>query len=96
MSKINNYEQNFTDRLQDAAAKAGLVLMASAALLGTVEMTDGREKAVLLQPAMTFAPVSDLSHSPNDMQRREREEEAGNHYVSYGTTMRTPSRTGKQ
>lgn len=95
MSKTNNYKQTVTDRLQDVAAKAGLVLMASAAMLGTIELTDGREKVVLPQPALAFAPVSDVSRNPNDMQRREREEEASNHYVSYGTAMRTPSRAGK-
>lgn len=96
MSKTNSYKTLLTDEAQKLATQIGLVLMASAAMLGTVELSDGREKVVLPQPAMVFAPVSDISRNPNDMQRREREEEAGNHYISYGTAMRTPSRTGKQ
>ena len=89
MSKTNT---TLTDQIQDVAAKAGLILMASAAVLGMVEMTDGREKVVLVRPSLAFAPVASSS---NDSQRREREEEASSHYISYGTAMRTPSRTGK-
>lgn len=89
MSKTNT---TLTDQIQDVAAKAGLILMASAAVLGMVEMSDGREKVVLVRPTLAFAPVA---NSNNDSQRREREEEASSHYISYGTAMRTPSRTGK-
>lgn len=90
MSKTNT---TLTDKIQDVATKAGLLLMASAAVLGTVELTDGREKVVLVRPTMAFAPVS---NSSNDTLRREREEEASSHYVTYGTAIRTANHSGKK
>lgn len=67
--------------------------MASAAVIGTVELTDGREKVVLVRPTMAFAPVSS---SGTDTLRREREEEAGSHYITYGTAIRTATHSGKK
>jgi hypothetical protein len=93
MSKTNIEKLNFVDRVQDVAAKAGLLLMASAAVIGTVELTDGREKVVLVRPTMAFAPVSS---NGTDTLRREREEEAGSHYITYGTAIRTATHSGKK
>jgi hypothetical protein len=90
MSKTNI---TLADKIQDVAAKAGLLLMASAAVIGTVELTDGREKVVLVRPAMAFAPISS---SGTDTLRREREEEAGSHYITYGTAIRTATHSGKK
>src|SRR4051812_23020204 len=96
MEKIKTIENLLSDEAQQFAAKAGLVLMASAAILGMVELSNGREKAVLSRPAMVFAPINSQVGNGTDTQRREKKEEASSHYVTYGTAIRTPSRTGKQ
>lgn len=90
-------EKFLTDQFQTSAAKIGLVLMASAAMLSSVEMSDGRERVVLVQPGLAFAPVENKVNNPDTNLRQERNEETGTHYVSYGTLMRTQSRAaGKQ
>lgn len=94
---MSKQKQSPIEQMQDIAAKAGLVLMASAAMLGMVELTDGKEKILpVSRPAFAFAGDNLQNNSPNDVQRRDREEEASSHYVTYGTAIRTPSRTGKR
>lgn len=99
MSKTNIEKSTATADLQDIAQKAGLYLMAAATVIGIAEITDRPEKVLpTLQPAYAFAGENEQMTGPNDAMRlrREREEEAGAHAVSYGISMRTPSRTGKQ
>ena len=96
MEKIKTIEKLLSDEAQQAAAKLGLVLMASAAVLGMVELSDGREKVVLSRPATVFAPINNQIGDGMDTQRREKEEESSSHYVTYGTAIRTPSRTGRR
>lgn len=96
MLKTKNYKVHLTDEVQQFAAKAGLLLMASAAVLGMVELSDGREKVILTRPSAVFAPINNQIGQGTDTQRREKEEEASSHYVTYGTAIRTPSHTGKK
>lgn len=96
MSKTKNYETSFAERCQQTAEKIGLVLMASAAVFGSVELTDSREKVVLNQSPLTLVPISNTISNPNDILRREKEDDSPLHYISYGTSLRTVSRTGKQ
>lgn len=96
MSKTNSYKTLLTDEVQKLAATFGLILMAAAAVLGMVELTDGRERVVLTRPATVFAPINNQIGEGTDSQRREKEEEASSHYVTYGTAIRTPSRTGRR
>jgi len=96
MEKIKTVEKLLSDEAQQFAAQAGLILMASAAVLGMVELSDGREKVILTRPSAVFAPINNQIGQGTDTQRREKEEEASSHYVTYGTAIKTPSHTGKK
>lgn len=96
MNKTKMIQNLLTDQFQSTAAKIGLVLMTGAALVSSVEMTDGHDKRIVLQPAPALNPIEDKVSNPDNNMRQERNEETGTHYVSYGTLMRTASRTGKQ
>jgi hypothetical protein len=82
-------------RLADVAAQSGMLLMATAATIGMLELQEhpgDKRVAVPHQPSFAFA--GETSHTGNDSQRREREE-VGPHYVSYSVAQRTPGRAGR-
>ncbi len=93
MLKTNSQNINSSALL----ARLGVIVMAAATVLGMTELTERHDIKVLttMQPAYAF--VNGVSHSPTngDNNIRREKDEVGRHAVSYGVTMRTPSRTGK-
>jgi hypothetical protein len=82
-------------KLADVAAQSGMLLMATAATFGMLELPDHPDKRVIVptRPVFAFADESAPTGSDNTL-RREREE-AGPHYISYSVSQRTPGRSGK-
>jgi hypothetical protein len=86
-------KQNIQDSLADVAQQLGMVLMATAATVGMLELPDHPNSRLIVpnQPAL----VAVTAEEGNNPLRREREETAP-HHISYSETQRTPGRTGKQ
>lgn len=101
--KNKNSQPVLTDRLQDAAARVGFVMMAGAATVMSLEaLGHGRHEqhhrvVVPSQPA--YATVDLHGQGGGDKERSARErttrEETGPHFTSYGASQRTPARAGR-
>lgn len=83
-------------RLADVATQSGMLLMATAATIGMLELPEQPDKRVVVphQPAFAFATENSDNKLQDNSLRREREE-TGPHYISYSVAQRTPGRTGK-
>ena len=95
MSKINNLEQIITQATQEVGNTLLFGSLATAAVLSTVQLSDGREKAVV--PAVAaFAPITDVHElnpvDTDNTMRREKENEVGAHGAIYTVNRSTPSR----
>jgi hypothetical protein len=82
-------------KLTDAAAQSGILLMATAATLGMLELPDNPDKRVIVPSRPVFAFAGENTQSDTDNTLRREREEAGPHYISYSVSQRTPSRHGK-
>lgn len=82
--------------LSQIATSTGVLLMTAATTLGLVDVPAHPDKRAIVpnQPAFSFANDTAQQEAEGNQLRREREE-TGPHYVSYGISQRTPSRTGK-
>lgn len=96
MSANKNNNNTFENIMANSAIvgqNLGIVLMAAATTLGLVEISNHENTKATLA-AQPVYEVAGTSESPNPI-RRERTEETGPHYISYGVGQRTPGRTGK-
>lgn len=97
MANKINIQNDAKQALNNFATSAGLLLMTAAATTLMLEVPEHPDKsAVLTAQPVYSAPGQIAEHgtNPNSEMRREREE-TGPHYISYGNSQRTPSRTGK-
>jgi len=91
MSKIKTIK-TFQDYSLETVQKLGIVMMATATLLGLVEIPEhGNRVNMLAQPSFAYAS----QHSENGSTLRREREESAPHYISYENTQRTPARSGK-
>lgn len=94
MSKNKNNSNIISfEQLNERFQNLGFALMLAAATAGIVEMGDHRIGRELLAAQPVFTSEQGQLKDSNNPLRREREEEAGSHYVSYNVAMRTPGRT---
>jgi hypothetical protein len=94
MSKTKNNQ--IADKLGEVGLQAGIVLMATAATIGLLDLPDQPDKRVIVpnQPHFAFATENNGDSNTDNTLRREREE-AGPHYISYSVAQRTPGRHGR-
>ena len=96
MSK-NKKNQKATDKITEAAARSGFMLMAAAATLGMLELPEHPNNRIVMPNQPVFAMAVQNGEEPGqaaNQMLREREEVAP-HYMSYSVAQRTPSRSGK-
>lgn len=86
---INTIKEQSKDLIQPM----GMLLMTAATVFGMVEVPDHIGRAVL--PSQPILAVAGQNGDDNSPMRREKDE-VSTHYISYGVTQRTPSRTGRQ
>jgi len=91
MSKTKTIQNKITD----AAAQSGMLLMATAATLGMLELPDHPDKRVIVPSRPVFAFADENTQTGTDNTLRREREEAGPHYISYSVSQRTPGRHGK-
>lgn len=89
-----------SDQLQAISAQIGLVLMAGAATVMTLEPLHSRQEHRVItpnQPAYATVDVHGPANGDHERSARERtsREETGPHFISYGASQRTPARAGR-
>lgn len=98
MSKNKNILQPIVDQAQETVNALALVTMMGAAVLGTVELAETRERVVI--PAHSNVPFSNVYEqtpvTTDHTLRREKENEVGAHGSLHTVYARTQSRAGKQ
>lgn len=95
--KNKNSQIKIQDRLQTAAAQLGLVLMAGAATMMTVETLHAREASQhkIVVPNQPSTMHAELQNEIGGGHERREREETGPHLVSYGAAQRTAARAGR-
>lgn len=93
MSETNKNINTTARTLGELGQQIGLVLMATAATVGMLELPDHMNAKIALPNQPVFARVTENGENNNPL-RREREETAP-HFISYSVAQRTPSRSGK-
>jgi hypothetical protein len=85
------------DTIAENLQNVGIGLMAVAATIGMVELPQEERRAIIVphQPAFAFNEPANGEQGNNPL-RREKENEVGQHFVSFNSVQRTPARSGKQ
>jgi hypothetical protein len=84
------------NNLSQTIKATGVVMMAAAVTLGLVELPQEEEKRRAVVPARAvFAFAGETNNDQGGSTLRREREESGPHYISYGVTQRSPSRTGR-
>lgn len=88
--------QKTTDQINQAAANAGLALMAAATTIGLVQLPTEPDKKVIVptnKPA--FATVDNVPGYFEENQLRRERDEIHPQSISYSVNQRTPGRAGR-
>lgn len=98
--KNKNSQINIQDRLQTAAAQVGLVLMAGAATLMTLESLQVHDGNNHHHKAATHSHPVTARGSLHRVGKKTgidhgRSEETGPHFITYGAAQRTAARAGR-
>ncbi|HSX46234.1 MAG TPA: hypothetical protein VLG27_04525 [Candidatus Saccharimonadia bacterium] len=83
------------EKIEQAAGRVGIVLLAGAATLGLLDMPNQPEKRVVLPSRPVFAFAENNFESENVNPIRREKEDTETHYVSYSVVQRTAPRSGK-
>ena len=93
MIKNKNFLEQSFESIAEAGKNAGIVIMATAAFTGMLELSTQQDTnfALLNQPVLAFAGNSTSNDNP--LRREKESTETSSVQISYNTTQRTPARS---